>query len=77
MTPKKGAVSFFDVLRALDGGDRRGMLSSDVAEVLWAGQSLTKGNGRTWNRPHHGGPTGGQRAAAGLLGKLAKRGWVP
>lgn len=39
-----------------------------VANKLWPGQRFS--------RPHHGGPDGGQRAAAGLLGRMARRGLV-
>ena len=62
-------ATFNDVLRVLAAGDRRGMLSGDVANALWP-------QGPRWNKPHHGGPTGGQRAAAGLLGKLQRKGLV-
>ena len=54
-----------------------GALSQTVADALWPDGSLSKrGPGRAWSKPHHGGPTGGQRAAAGLLGKLKRKGLV-
>ena len=64
-----------DVLMALKYHPN-GALSCTVALALWPTGSQTKGGGKDWNRPHHGGPTGGQRAAAGMLGKLARRGLV-
>lgn len=45
-----------------------GTLSGHVADKLWPGVKFSK--------PHHGGPDGGQRAAAGLLGRMARRGLV-
>lgn len=58
----------------------RGVLSGEVADALWPDGSNSKSQRgqeyRTWNKPHHGGPTGGQRAAAGLLGRLQRRGLV-
>lgn len=57
-----------------------GVLSGAVADALWPdgsqGRRREGGEYKTWNKPHHGGPTGGQRAAAGLLGRMARRGLV-
>ena len=53
----------------------RGILSGAVADQLWPGGAEHRSSGR-WNKPHHGGPTGGQRAAAGLLGRMQRRGLV-
>lgn len=55
-----------DVLRIL--ADHGPSLSGDVADRLWPG--------KRFNMTAHGGPTGGQRAAAGLLGRLAQKGLV-
>ena len=57
-----------DVLKAIDGSKDGAMLAGCVASKLWPGQRFS--------RPHHGGPDGGQRAAAGLLGRMARRGLV-
>lgn len=45
-----------------------GTLAGFVADKLWPEKKFS--------RPHHGGPDGGQRAAAGLLGRMARRGLV-
>lgn len=52
-----------DVLTRL-AQSRQGLLAGDVADALWP---MVPGAMR-WGKPHHGGPSGGQRAAAGLLG---------
>ena len=59
-------ATMLDVLRALNGS--RGMLSQEVAEAVWPG--------RQWHGSANGGPSGGQRAAAGLCGRLQRRGLV-
>lgn len=61
-------ATIIDVLAAIDGSKDGALLAGSVASKLWPGQ--------TFNRPHHGGPDGGQRAAAGLLGRMARRGLV-
>lgn len=61
-------ATMLDVLRVLDASRDGSMLSGCVADKLWPGQKFGK--------PHHGGPDGGQRAAAGLLGRMARRGLV-
>lgn len=61
-------ATMLDVLRIIDASRDGALLSGSVADKLWPGQRFSK--------PHHGGPDGGQRAAAGLLGRMARRGWV-
>jgi hypothetical protein len=61
---------------ALLAGHPRGLLAGAVAEGLWPGGSRSNRRTRAWNRPDHGGPTGGERAAAGLLGRMSRKGWV-
>lgn len=58
-------TTMLDALAALSDGPK---LSGDVAAILWPGREF-KGSA-------NGGPTGGQRAAAGMLGRLKRRGLV-
>ena len=52
-----------------------GAISLTVAEALWPDGCQSKAS-KIWIRPHHGGPSGAQRAAAGLLGKMERKGLV-
>lgn len=60
-------ASFDDVLRVLREAGAP-IPSGEVASRLWPD--------RQWRGSNHGGPDGGQRAAAGLLGRLMRRGDV-
>lgn len=61
-------ATMMDVLKAIDESRDGALLAGGVADKLWPGQRFSK--------PHHGGPDGGQRAAAGLLGRMRRRGLV-
>ena len=68
-------ATMYDALSLL-ASHPRGLVAAAVAEGLWPDGSRSHRRTRAWNRPHHGGPTGGERAAAGLLGRMARKGWV-
>ena len=61
-------VLTYDAASRCARGLPAGMLAGVVADRLWPGVEF--------GRPHHGGPDGGQRAAAGLLGRMRRRGLV-